>query len=46
MKHGFIAMLDKRFPTVCLAIKDMMYNKIIANFTCKYNCNPLLCLQT
>jgi glucosamine--fructose-6-phosphate aminotransferase (isomerizing) len=31
MKHGFIAMIDKRFPTVCLATKDMMYDKVISN---------------
>src|SRR5207245_11615377 len=31
MKHGFIAMIDKHFPTVCLATKDMMYDKVISN---------------
>ena len=31
MKHAFIAMIDKRFPTVCLATKDMMYDKVISN---------------
>jgi glucosamine--fructose-6-phosphate aminotransferase (isomerizing) len=31
MKHGFIAMIDKRFPTVCLATRDMMYDKVISN---------------
>ena len=31
MKHGFIAMIDKRFPTVCLAMKDMTYDKVISN---------------
>src|SRR5215510_12286177 len=31
MKHGFIAMIDHRFPTVCLAPKDMMYEKVLSN---------------
>jgi glucosamine--fructose-6-phosphate aminotransferase (isomerizing) len=31
MKHGFIAMIDKRFPTLCLATKDTMYDKVISN---------------
>jgi len=31
MKHGFIAMIDKRFPTICLATKDMTYDKVISN---------------
>ena len=31
MKHGFIAMIDKRFPTVCLATKDMTYDKVLSN---------------
>ena len=31
MKHGFIAMIDTHFPTVCLATKDMMYDKVISN---------------
>src|SRR5574341_805581 len=31
MKHGFIAMIDQRFPTVCLATKDMMYEKVLSN---------------
>ena len=31
MKHGFIAMIDKHFPTVCLVTKDMMYDKVISN---------------
>jgi glucosamine--fructose-6-phosphate aminotransferase (isomerizing) len=31
MKHGFIALVEKRFPTVCLATKDMTYEKVISN---------------
>ncbi len=31
MKHGFIAMIDQRFPTVCLATKDMTYDKVLSN---------------
>jgi glutamine---fructose-6-phosphate transaminase (isomerizing) len=31
MKHGFIAMIDQHFPTVCLAPKDMMYEKVLSN---------------
>ena len=31
MKHGFIAMVDPSFPTLCLATKDMMYDKVISN---------------
>ena len=31
MKHGFLAMIDKYFPTVCLATKDMTYDKVISN---------------
>ena len=31
MKHGFIAMIDKHFPTICLATRDMTYDKVISN---------------
>src|SRR2546428_3197802 len=31
MKHGFIAMIDKRFPTACLATQDMTYDKARSN---------------
>ena len=31
MKHGFIAMIDKHFPTVCLATRDTTYEKTISN---------------
>ncbi len=31
MKHGPIAMIDKDFPTMALAPKDSMYEKMISN---------------
>jgi glucosamine--fructose-6-phosphate aminotransferase (isomerizing) len=31
MKHGFIAMIDENFPTICLATKDTTYDKTISN---------------
>ena len=31
MKHGFIAMIDENFPTMCLATKDTTYDKTISN---------------
>ena len=31
MKHGFIAMIDANFPTVCLATRDTTYEKTISN---------------
>jgi glucosamine--fructose-6-phosphate aminotransferase (isomerizing) len=31
MKHGFIAMIDEDFPTVCLATRDTTYEKTISN---------------
>jgi glutamine---fructose-6-phosphate transaminase (isomerizing) len=31
MKHGFIAMIDARFPTLCLATKDTTYDKTVSN---------------
>ncbi|MGE3535843.1 MAG: glutamine--fructose-6-phosphate transaminase (isomerizing) [Candidatus Tectimicrobiota bacterium] len=31
MKHGFIAMIDRHFPTLCLATRDMMYDKVLSN---------------
>jgi glucosamine--fructose-6-phosphate aminotransferase (isomerizing) len=31
MKHGFIAMIDERFPTLCLATRDTTYDKTISN---------------
>jgi glucosamine--fructose-6-phosphate aminotransferase (isomerizing) len=31
MKHGFIAMVDKDFPTICLATRDTTYEKTISN---------------
>jgi glutamine---fructose-6-phosphate transaminase (isomerizing) len=31
MKHGPIAMIDKNFPTVAIATKDSLYEKMISN---------------
>ena len=31
MKHGFIAMIDENFPTVCLATRDTTYEKTMSN---------------
>ncbi|MDO8564493.1 MAG: glutamine--fructose-6-phosphate transaminase (isomerizing), partial [bacterium] len=31
MKHGFIAMIDKEFPTVAIALKDSVYDKMLSN---------------
>ena len=31
MKHGFIAMIDENFPTVCLATRDTTYEKTVSN---------------
>ena len=31
MKHGFIAMIDENFPTVCLATHDTTYEKTVSN---------------
>ena len=31
MKHGFIAMIDKKFPTVAVALQDSVYDKMLSN---------------
>lgn len=31
MKHGFIAMIDENFPTVCLVTRDTTYEKTVSN---------------
>jgi glucosamine--fructose-6-phosphate aminotransferase (isomerizing) len=31
MKHGFIAMIDAQFPTLCLATQDTTYDKTMSN---------------
>src|SRR3989344_2950721 len=31
MKHGFIAMIDKAFPTVAIAPSDSVYDKMLSN---------------
>ncbi|MBI3421233.1 MAG: glutamine--fructose-6-phosphate transaminase (isomerizing) [Candidatus Sungbacteria bacterium] len=31
MKHGAIAMIDESFPSVCIALQDSVYEKMLAN---------------
>jgi glucosamine--fructose-6-phosphate aminotransferase (isomerizing) len=31
LKHGFIALIDKHFPTIALATKDAVYEKTLSN---------------
>lgn len=31
MKHGWIAMIDKKFPTMVIATKNSLYEKVISN---------------
>lgn len=31
MKHGFIAMINEEFPSICVITKDTMYDKMISN---------------
>src|SRR3989344_5890383 len=31
MKHGYIAMIDKNFPTVAIATDDSVYDKMLSN---------------
>ena len=48
MKHGPIALISPEFPTVAIAPRDSMYEKIISNIESKRTprfCNPFsLCL--
>jgi glucosamine--fructose-6-phosphate aminotransferase (isomerizing) len=47
MKHGFIAMIDDAFPTVCLATRDTTYEKMISNMQeIKSRRGPLLAIVT
>ena len=47
MKHGFIAMIDEAFPTVCLATRDTTYEKMISNMQeIKSRRGPLLAIVT
>jgi glucosamine--fructose-6-phosphate aminotransferase (isomerizing) len=47
MKHGFIAMIDEMFPTVCLATKDTTYDKMLSNMQeIKSRKGPLLAVAT
>jgi glucosamine--fructose-6-phosphate aminotransferase (isomerizing) len=47
MKHGFIAMIDPQFPTVCLATKDTTYDKMLSNMQeIKSRKGPILAIAT
>jgi glutamine---fructose-6-phosphate transaminase (isomerizing) len=47
MKHGFIAMIDEDFPTICLATKDTTYEKTLSNMQeIKSRKGPLLAIVT
>ena len=47
MKHGFIAMIDDAFPTVCLATRDTTYEKMISNMQeIKSRRGPLVAVVT
>ena len=47
MKHGFIAMIDEAFPTVCLATRDTTYEKMISNMQeIKSRRGPLVAIVT
>ena len=47
MKHGFIAMIDEEFPTVCLATRDTTYEKMVSNMQeIKSRKGPLLAIVT
>jgi glucosamine--fructose-6-phosphate aminotransferase (isomerizing) len=47
MKHGFIAMIDEDFPTVCLATRDTTYEKTLSNMQeIKSRKGPLLAVVT
>jgi glucosamine--fructose-6-phosphate aminotransferase (isomerizing) len=47
MKHGFIAMIDENFPTLCLATKDTTYEKTLSNMQeIKSRKGPLLAIVT
>ena len=47
MKHGFLAMIDERFPTLCLATKDTTYEKTLSNMQeIKSRKGPLIAIAT
>jgi glucosamine--fructose-6-phosphate aminotransferase (isomerizing) len=47
MKHGPIAMIDKEFPTIALAPKDSMYEKMISNIhEIKARKGPVIAIAT
>jgi len=47
MKHGFIAMIDEHFPTMALAPKDSMYEKMLSNIhEIKARKGPVIAIAT
>lgn len=47
MKHGHIALIDKKFPTVAIALQDSVYEKMISNIEeIKARGGPIIALTT
>lgn len=47
LKHGSIAMIDKDFPSVCIALRDSMYEKMISNIQeIKARNGPVIAIAT
>lgn len=47
LKHGFIALVDENFPTIAIATKDSVYEKMISNLMeIKARKGPILALAT
>jgi glucosamine--fructose-6-phosphate aminotransferase (isomerizing) len=47
LKHGFIALVDETFPTIAIATKDSVYDKMISNLMeIKARKGPILALAT
>ncbi len=47
MKHGPIAMIDERFPSVCIAPRDSVYEKMVSNIEeIKARRGPVIAIAT
>lgn len=47
MKHGHIALIDKKFPTVAIAMKDSVHDKMLSNIEeIKARGGPVIALTT
>ena len=47
MKHGHIALIDKKFPVVAIALKDSVYEKMVSNIEeIKARGGPILAVTT